>query len=461
MSALMKLAIVAVLISLHLFQITFAAANATSLEIETKQLTKILVDSTIVVNVTIVCKDEKDKCFSSAIQVRLVARSTQPDNIRVVRIERNSTIIFTPEVLRTSEHTNFSFPITLTGLFPGFFDLETELLEFGDKNETSRQVFKGNVVRQMRFIDFAINNIVRVIIFITYTNMGCQLDLGVVKQALLRPIGPVVGFLSQFIVMPLASYVVGYFLLYEKDVWRLGLFLLGCSPGGNSSNFWTLIFKGDLNLSITMTFISCIACLGMMPLWLYTLGKTISKNVKLEVPFENLVISLVSLTAPLFVGVFIKYWKPKWALYSKKIIRPLTIIVIISMLTVAIITQLFIFRMFTVPIVFIGFLIAFCGYFFGAVFAWLFGLNREQIIAVSIETAFQNGGIAFLILRTSFGYPAVDVASVPVIAQLLITGNPLWLVYGAIKLTKRIRQRKSVNIIDDSKREMSEISSNV
>ena len=54
---------------------------------------------------------------------------------------------------------------------------------------------------------------------------------------------------------------------------RLGLFVLGCSPGGTGSNFWTLLLDGDINMSITMTFMSTMLALGFMPLWIFTLGE--------------------------------------------------------------------------------------------------------------------------------------------------------------------------------------------
>ena len=54
---------------------------------------------------------------------------------------------------------------------------------------------------------------------------------------------------------------------------RLGLFVLGCSPGGTGSNFWTLLLDGDINMSITMTFMSTMLALGFMPLWIYSLGE--------------------------------------------------------------------------------------------------------------------------------------------------------------------------------------------
>ena len=56
-------------------------------------------------------------------------------------------------------------------------------------------------------------------------------------------------------------------------------------------------------------------------------------------------------------------------------------------------------------------------------FLLIFRLEIPQITAVSIETAFQNGGIAFILLRLSLPEPFGDLASVAPVAQLMITGQ--------------------------------------
>ncbi len=58
------------------------------------------------------------------------------------------------------------------------------------------------------------------------------------------------------------SFGVGW-LMTEDILFRLGLFVLGCCPGGTGSNFWCILLKGDINLSITMTFVSTVAALGV------------------------------------------------------------------------------------------------------------------------------------------------------------------------------------------------------
>ena len=113
--------------------------------------------------------------------------------------------------------------------------------------------------------------------------------------------GPLVGFCSQFLVMPLLSYGLGYLLL-QSNYERLGLLLLGCCPGGVGSNFWTAMLGGDINLSVTMTFASSLAAFAMTSFWIYVLGSPlVSEHV--PIPFLQLVIALVSFAVPLVLGV--------------------------------------------------------------------------------------------------------------------------------------------------------------
>ena len=199
------------------------------------------------------------------------------------------------------------------------------------------------------------------------------------------------------------SYGVGA-LMFEDRLFRLGLFVLGCSPGGNGSNFWTLLLNGDINLSITMTFVSTIAALGMMPLWMFVLGSTLNEG-DLIIPYGQLFISLIALIGPISLGMWIRFRFEKGAKIMKAVIVPFTLLTVLFIFTVGIYINLFIFMLITWKTVIAGFLVAFCGYAFGAIFAWICRLKVAQITAVSIETAFQNGGIAFVLLKLSLPPP--------------------------------------------------------
>ena len=122
---------------------------------------------------------------------------------------------------------------------------------------------------------FYINMCVSVLLVVALFFMGIEIDLGVVRSVLRRPIGPAIGFVSQFIFMPLAAWGIGTLFL-TQDFEKLGLILVGSAPGGNLSNFWTSMLGGDVNLSVTMTMISSISSFGMTSLWVWLLGTQFS-----------------------------------------------------------------------------------------------------------------------------------------------------------------------------------------
>jgi sodium/bile acid cotransporter 3/5 len=109
-----------------------------------------------------------------------------------------------------------------------------------------------------------------------------QIDLQIVLNVLKRPIGPAIGFVSQFLFMPLCAWGIGSVFL-TQDYERLGLILLGSAPGGNLSNFWTSMFGGDVNLSVTMTMVSSLCSFGMTSLWVWLLGRQFSGERDIKV----------------------------------------------------------------------------------------------------------------------------------------------------------------------------------
>ena len=53
-------------------------------------------------------------------------------------------------------------------------------------------------------------------------------------------------------------------LLFDQDnLQGFGLFVIGVCPGGMSSNSFTVLLDGDVNLSVTMTFLSTIVAMGI------------------------------------------------------------------------------------------------------------------------------------------------------------------------------------------------------
>ena len=85
-----------------------------------------------------------------------------------------------------------------------------------------------------------------------------------------RPFDIVIGSIAQFTLMPLIAYGLVHGLGLPKEA-GVGLILVGCCPGGVSSNIMSFLCKGDVAFSVGMTTLSTLAAPVMTPflmLWL-------------------------------------------------------------------------------------------------------------------------------------------------------------------------------------------------
>ncbi|XP_060080467.1 ileal sodium/bile acid cotransporter-like [Ylistrum balloti] len=266
-----------------------------------------------------------------------------------------------------------------------------------------------------------------VIVLVCVANiaMGCKTDVQVVKETLRTPIAPLTGLASQFILMPLISFTVGYLLQLTPPM-AFGLFAMGCSPGGAASNVYTYFLDGNVSLSVTMTFVSTIASLALIPLWLFTLGiHVIYRTESVTIPFANIVISLIGLIIPVGIGIVIKKKLPKVAKFLLKLLRLVAVLFCILVFTIGIYANLYIFRLMTPLNLLAGALLPYIGFVFGAIMAFATRRNNSDILTIAIETGIQNSGVAIVLLQLSLPHPDSDIAIVSPVNCSLFTPIPV------------------------------------
>lgn len=285
-----------------------------------------------------------------------------------------------------------------------------------------------SVLRPPKVIHKVFNGLVATIVSLNYINMGCALDLKIVKAVIKKPIGPIVGMFCQFLIMPAVAYGVGLWILSDP-VQQLGLLTFGSSPGGGASNMWTVLLRGNLNLSITMTFFSTIISAGTIPLWLFTVGKTIIRGTSITIPFENIALSLVAMVVPVAIGLLIQRYLPKVAATGRRILAPVCIIMIIIIIILGSIAYWELLLMLTWRIVIAASLNVWIGFLAGCLVSVAFRFPKEDVISVAVETGIQNTGIAYILLNYSLTPPANELASVVPVAASIITPLPLFIIY--------------------------------
>ncbi|UJR18266.1 hypothetical protein I4U23_005169 [Adineta vaga] len=283
---------------------------------------------------------------------------------------------------------------------------------------------------------FYLTSIPFIIIFVSI-QMGILLDLEVLKEIVRRPIAVAIGFFCQYGLMPIIAFAITKIFHYPP-LYGFGLFVVGCCPGGSASNQLTVIFDGDLNLSVLMSFASTLASFVIMPLWLYTLGThAYLRHLKMHIPFRGLMKSLATIVVPLCIGMIIAYFLPKIKPFFKRIVKPVLILLMIYFFSFGTYVNFYLFKYIDLRMALTTPLLPWFGYLLGGAVAWMFGQDWIRIKTIGIETGIQNVGIAFMVLLNSLPEPENNQATVIAIIISYLSSQPFY----AILLINFIRKR--------------------
>ena len=106
----------------------------------------------------------------------------------------------------------------------------------------------------------------------------------------------------------------------------MGLVLIACCPGGSSSNVFSMLAKGDVALSVTLTAVSSIVTLFTLPVIMELTSHFVSHNagISIELPIGKLLVqNIVLLFVPLMAGWLFRRWKPILAGKVSKVLNKL------------------------------------------------------------------------------------------------------------------------------------------
>ncbi|XP_061393479.1 hepatic sodium/bile acid cotransporter-like [Musca vetustissima] len=346
---------------------------------------------------------------------------------------------------QTSWRGNFTVEAILLGRSEIYVELH-RLSGGVDEIETSLESLDVMVLRSIGTMDIVFQVLVGCFVMVLYVNFGAVLELDALKRILVKPIGPAIGFVGQFMVMPILSFLIGYYLFHDMIELRLGLFFTGSTPGGGASNIFTVILNGNLNLSITMTAISNLAAFGMMPIWIFTLGALIFKDGHLAVPYKTIAAMSFSLVLPLAIGLALQKYAPTVAKKMSKITKPFAIMFIIVITGFAFTTNSYMFKLFSWKILVASSALPWIGYLIGYLMAIVCRQSPRDALTIAIETGIQNTGIAIFMLNFTLPQPQADMTSAVPVANSMMTPLPLILIY----LIRKIFCRTSIEEVEEA-----------
>jgi BASS family bile acid:Na+ symporter len=262
-----------------------------------------------------------------------------------------------------------------------------------------------------------------VMMMVIMLGMGASLTWRDFLIAFRKPKGLLVGLLCQYGIMPLLGFVLAQALGLPPAI-AIGLILMGCMPGGTTSNIFTYFSKGVLALSIMMTSVSTLVALGMVPATLAFYSDLGGYAGDYSIPATNVAQVLVVLLVPTIIGMVLRKVNPNVGA-TLEMLGGLMGIAVILFLILTWIPRNYGLLLATPAAVYAGAIgLGVVGIALGYALARLLREDRNRSRTIGLETGIQNGPLAVLIVTLSISGPQQqDVLLIPVLYSLFIVVN--------------------------------------
>ncbi len=257
-----------------------------------------------------------------------------------------------------------------------------------------------------------------VMMMVIMLGMGASLTFKDFAIALRKPQGVLVGILCQYGLMPALAYGLAT-VLGLPPAYAIGLILMGCMPGGTTSNIFTYFSKGTLSLSILMTISSTLVAIVMVPLTLAFYSQGIEGEW--QIPPGNVIQVLFVLLVPTVIGIALRKWNANAGAVIEMIGGLLGVVVILFLIVswVPRNYQLLLDTGFPVYAASIG--LGLFGFLLGYGLSRLLRQDNWRSRTIALETGIQNGPLAVLIVTLTFsGTQQQEVLLIPVLYSLFI-----------------------------------------
>ena len=260
--------------------------------------------------------------------------------------------------------------------------------------------------------------------------LGLNLSVADFKLFKSRPKPVIAGLAGQIIILPLLAWLIGLAMGLEP-IFLIGFVLIACCPGGSSSNVFSMLARGDVALSVSLTACSSIITLVTVPLIMEWVTTAAGSAVQVHLPVGKLLMqNIVLMFLPIVAGIFVK---KKWATAAQRMHNVLSRIAFPALIFLA---SVFFIQNRTAIIdkfgqlglsVSVLILLAMAS---GSLLSWSMRLNAKERRTIVIEVGMQNAAQAIAIASSPIVFNN-DVIAIPAIIYALMM-NVILITYVAI-----------------------------
>ena len=255
-----------------------------------------------------------------------------------------------------------------------------------------------------------------------------------------RPKPVIVGLIGQIILLPLIAWgiiqLLSTFDFRLSTLFIIGIMLVACSPGGSSSNVFSMLAKGDVALSVTLTACSSIITLFTLPLIMAWVTASIGEATNIHLPIGNLLIqNIVLMVVPISVGFVINIYKEQIAAKIHNVLKRIALPALVLLVTVFFFQhkQTIVNEFASLGLTMTILILATTGC--GALLSWLLKLTTRERRTLVIEIGMQNAAQAITIACSPLIFNN-EIIAIPAIIYALMMNLILLAYVGITKIQK-------------------------
>lgn len=245
------------------------------------------------------------------------------------------------------------------------------------------------------------------LIAVTMLAVGSLLPSDEIQQLGRRWHSVLLGTCTQYIAMPTLAYVVGNAMGFEPPL-LIGIIVVGCVPGAMASNVLTLVARGNVSYSVSLTTLATLVSPLVVPFFLYLF---LQEHVDKAILWEGCKTLALTVVLPVVLGHLLSrrlnWWKERSQVWGPLVanIAILWIIAVVVGLNRDRMEQISL-NLLTALLLING-LGYTAGYWTGAAFRMPEPMRR----ALTIEVGMQNAGVGTMLTLQLF--PDSPEAAIP------------------------------------------------
>ena len=242
-----------------------------------------------------------------------------------------------------------------------------------------------------------------VILGVIMLTMGLTLTTDDFRVLARRPLDILIGACAQFLIMPCVAYALVRVFHLEPAL-ALGILLVGCCPGGVSSNIMSYLCHGDVAFSVGMTCASTLLAPVMTPLLMELTAGQIIEIDALGMFLNILIVTII----PVGLGCFLNYTYSRRASFpTVQSLMPGVSVSCLACIVGGVISTVHDDLVSRGLVLFVWtFAVVFCHNSLGYLLGWMAGraarFSTAKKRTLSIEVGMQNAGLATVLAGTFF-----------------------------------------------------------